>query len=68
MKELNLECDTLPAERGLGVSRFLETDTFGFKVNIKEKSCTRRGILSIVDSVYNLLDIAVPFLLPAKLL
>ena len=37
MKELNLECDMLPTERALGVSRFVETDAFGFKVHIREK-------------------------------
>ena len=68
MKELNLECDTPPTERALGVSWFVETDPFGFKVNIKEKPCTRRGILSVVSSVYDPLGMAAPFVLPAKLL
>ena len=68
VKELDLECDMLPTERALGVSWFVETDAFGFKVNIKEKPCTRRGILSVVSSVYDPLGMAAPFVLPAKLL
>ena len=68
VKELNLECDMLPTERALGVSWFVETDAFGFKVHIKEKPCTRRGILSVVSSVYDPLGMAAPFVLPAKLL
>ena len=68
VKELDLTNDTLPTERALGVSWFVETDIFGFKVNIKEKPCTRRGILSVVSSVYDLLGMAAPFVLPAKLL
>ena len=50
VKELDVECDMLPTERALGASWFVETDAFGFKVNIKEKPCTRRGILSLVQS------------------
>lgn len=68
VKELNLECDTLPTERALGVSWFIETDTFSFKVFIKEKPCTRRGILAVVSSVYDPLGMVAPFVLPAKLL
>ena len=68
VKDLDLDNDVLPAERALGVSWFVETDTFGFKVNFKEKPCTRRGILSVVSSVYDPLGMAAPFILPAKLL
>ena len=68
VKDLDLDNDVPPAEKALGVSWFVETDTFGFKVNIKEKPCTRRGILSVVSSVYDPLGMAAPFILPAKLL
>jgi len=54
------------ASHALGVSWFVETDMFGFKVNIKEKPCTRRGILSVVSVVYDLLNMAGPLILPAK--
>ncbi|XP_015776096.1 PREDICTED: uncharacterized protein LOC107354169 [Acropora digitifera] len=54
--------------RALGVSWFVEADAFGFKVHIKEKPCTRRGILSVVSSVYDPLRMAAPFVLPTKLL
>ena len=68
MKELDLECDMLPTERALGVSWFVEMDALVFKVNFKEKPCTRRGILSVISSVYNPLGMAAPFVPPAKLL
>ena len=68
VKELNLDCDMLPTERALGVSWFVKTDEFGFKVHIKEKPCTRRGILSVVSSVYDPLGMAASFVLSAKLL
>ena len=37
VKDLDLDNDVLPAERALGVSWFVETDTFGFKVNFQSK-------------------------------
>ena len=47
---------------------FVEADQFGFKVFIKDRPCTRRGILSAVSSLYDPLGMAAPFILPAKLL
>ena len=46
---------------------FVEADQFGFKVFIKDRPCTRRGILSAVSSLYDPLGMAAPFILPAKL-
>ena len=68
IKELDLTKDALPTERALGVSWFVETDTFGFKISVKERPYTRRGILSVVSSVYDPLGMAAPLILPAKLL
>ena len=45
-----------------------ETDKFGFKLTLKQKSCTRRGLLSVISSVYDLLGFATPFLHSQKLL
>ena len=67
-KELDLTCDALPVERALGASWFVEADQFGFKVVIKDRPCTRRGILSAVNSLYDPLGMAAPFILSAKLL
>ena len=44
----------------------MESDTFSFNVNIKLKPPTRRGILSVVSSVYDPLGLATPFVLTAK--
>ena len=41
-------------------------DVFGYNVTIKTRPQTRRGILSIVTSIYDPLGIAAPFVLPAK--
>nr|XP_049612500.1 uncharacterized protein LOC125989984 [Syngnathus scovelli] len=53
MKDLDLNKDTLPTERALGIHWCTESDTFTFKVNVPRKPATRRGILSVVNSVYD---------------
>jgi len=58
--------DQLPCERALGIRWDVEMDTFGFKISLKNKPSTRRGILSIVSSIYDPLGFAAPFILPAK--
>ena len=58
----------LPAERALGVLWDTETEKFGFRVTLKQNSWTRRGLLSAISSVYDLLGFATPFLLQGKLL
>ncbi|XP_033100194.1 uncharacterized protein LOC117103698 [Anneissia japonica] len=58
--------DHLPTERTLGVSWDAETDMFKFEVELKEKPCTRRGILSVTSSIYDPLGFAAPFVLFAK--
>jgi hypothetical protein len=56
----------LPTERALGVLWNVESDTFRFTIVIKSKPFTRRGILSVVSSVYDPLGFAAPFILLAK--
>ena len=66
MKDLLL--DQLSIERALGVRWDVESDTFGFKISVKDRPATRRGILSVVSSVYDPFGFAAPFTLPAKAL
>ena len=65
-KTLDLGKDGLPVERVLGVKWSVESDTFSFNVDIKLKPPTRRGILSVVSSVYDPLGLAAPFVLTSK--
>ena len=58
----------IPPQRALGVKWNLESDTFVFIVNVKEKPPTRRGILSLGSSVYDPLGFASPVVLPAKVI
>lgn len=64
VKEICL--NKLPVERALGVQWNVESDTFGFKIVVKDRPTTRRGLLSIVASVYDPLGFAAPYILPAK--
>ena len=40
----------LPSEQAFGVLWNTETDNYGFKVMLKQKPMTRRGLLSIISS------------------
>ena len=64
--KLDLQRDKLPIERALGVQWRIESGKFGFNINVKLRPPTRRGILSIVGSVFHPFDFAAPFLLSTK--
>ena len=66
VKALDLHYDDLPIERALGVQWCVESDTFKFRITVKDKPVTRRGILSVVSSIYDPLGFAAPFTLTAK--
>ena len=68
IRDLDLRRDSLPAQRSLGVYWNLDDDTFTFKVSLPDKPFTRRGVLSVVNSVYDPLGLATPVLLEGKLL
>jgi hypothetical protein len=62
----DLDFSTLMIERALGVQWDLVSDSFRFHVIIKDKPFTRRGILSIMSSVYDPLGFLAPVILPVK--
>ena len=66
IRELNFDQPTI--ERALGARWDITKDEFVFKVVIKERQPTRRGLLSIVSSMYDPLGFTAPFVLPAKIL
>ena len=66
MKNLDLSSSSLPIERVLGVSWCIQNDEFNFRIVLKDKPLTRRGILSSVSSIYDPLGFASPVMLPAK--
>lgn len=66
VKELDLDLDSLPLERALGVHWCVESDCFQFNIVLQDKPCTRRGILSTVSSVFDPLGFVAPLLLDGK--
>ena len=58
---MDLGHDVLPVERALGVHWNVEHDEFVFKIQVKDKPLTRRGLLSIVSSIYDPLSFTAPF-------
>ena len=68
IRNLDLQHDSLPTQRSLGVHWDLEGDAFTFKVVLPERPYTRRGVLSIINSVYDPLGLAGPVILRGKLL
>ncbi|KAK3703268.1 hypothetical protein QZH41_001330 [Actinostola sp. cb2023] len=57
-----------PTQRSLGVHWNLQNDSFTFKVTIPERPFTRRGVLSVVNSIYDPTGFAVPVTLKGKIL
>ena len=64
VKELDFK--NLPVERALGIQWDVQSDTFRFKIVVKDRPPTRRGILFIVSSIYDPLGFVAPLILPAK--
>ena len=61
-----MKSKNLPEDEVLGVLWNIEDDAFGFKVALKRKPMTRRGVLSVLSSVYDPLGFGAPFLLKGK--
>ena len=68
VRDLDLRRDSLPDQRSLGAYWSLEGDAFFFRVSLPDKPFARRGVLSVVNSIYDPLRLAVPALLEGRLL
>ena len=68
IKDLNFLTDDLPLQRSLGVSWNIATDTFTFQISNDEKPYTRRGVLSMVNSLYDPLGFVAPVTIQGRLL
>ena len=60
IKGLDLGSDKLPIERALGVEWCIESDAFKFRIELKDKPCTRRGILATISSIFDPLGLIAP--------
>ena len=68
ISDLDLRCSVLLTQRSLGVHWDIEKDCFIFRVSLPEKPFMRRGVLSIVNSVYDPLGLVSPVILEGKLI
>ena len=53
-------------ERALGLFWQLQSDAFTFRIDVKQRPSTRRGILSALSAIYDPLGFLAPVILPAK--
>ena len=67
-KIVNLDLDKLPIERALGISWDPNSDMLTFKVVNKNIPETKRGILSMVSSIFDPMGLISPIIVKAKLL
>lgn len=65
-QDLDLDKDNLQMERALGIQWCAESDQFMFKINLKDGPHTRRGLLSLVSSIFDPLGFLAPVVSPAK--
>lgn len=65
---MDLTREPLPTQRALGVVWDVQQDQLAVKVNVLERPATKRGLLSIVSSVYDPMGFISPITIRAKLL
>ena len=68
LSNANLDLEDVPIDRVLGTQWDMEADTLSFRVKKKPVPDTRRGILSLVSSLYDPFGFAAPLIQPAKVL
>ena len=66
VKEVDLDVDSLPLERTLGVHWCVKSECFQFSIVLQDKPCTKRGILSTVSSVFDPLGFVASLMLQGK--
>ena len=66
IKGLDLSIDKLPIERALSVHWCIESDAFKFRIELKDKPCTRRGILATISTIFDPLGLIAPVVLVGK--
>ena len=67
IQNLDFTNESLPVERALSVQWCVESDALQFRVVLKDRPFTRRGILSTVSSVFDPLGLLAPLILTGKI-
>ena len=68
MLDIDLENQELPRDRALGIKWNLETDTFFYEPKEFNKPMTRRGVISVISSIFDTLGFASPFIITGKMI
>ena len=66
VENLDLTFEDLPVERALGIQWCIQSDEFNFRITLKDRPLTRRGVLSTVASLFDPLEFLAPFVLRGK--
>ncbi|XP_028407838.1 uncharacterized protein LOC114530418 [Dendronephthya gigantea] len=61
LRDLDLYCDPLPSQLSLGIVWNLQKDTISFRISLPEKPFTRRGVLAVINSIYDPLGLVIPW-------
>ena len=64
--EINLSVNDIPIERAFGILWNPETDIFHIKYTLKSVLTTKRGILSLISSIFDPLGFITPALIEPK--
>ena len=67
LKGLDFHDDSLPLQHSLGLNWDLRSDCFSFKAPTDERPFTRRGVLSVVNSLFDPLGFVAPITIQGKL-
>lgn len=68
IRDWGLDNEILPTQRSLDLCWDIKTDTFTSKVAVANKPCTRQGVLSIINSIFDSLGLAAPVTVRGRLL
>ncbi|KAK3742103.1 hypothetical protein QZH41_020261, partial [Actinostola sp. cb2023] len=66
LHELDFSKGPIPVQRSLGVHWILQSDSLTFRVSLEDKPFSRRGVLSIINSLYDPLGLAAPVTIKGK--
>ncbi|CAJ0922777.1 unnamed protein product [Ranitomeya imitator] len=65
-KDIDLGPDRPPVHRSLGLRWNRSANAFGFQINCADKPFTKRGVLSVVNSLYDPLGFVAPITIQGK--
>lgn len=60
LRDLDLDKEALPVQSSLGLCWDIDSDTFTFRVAVSDKPFTHRGVLSMVNSLFDPLGFVAP--------